>query len=85
MVMRIWVKNQQGWVLKYTIKVPLDPDVSVERVLSKGKNDVQVLGRRWTQNLIMLYDKDGNLVRQFRINNLPCMMWVLEYVKSIAP
>jgi len=85
LAMRIWVKNQQGWVLKYNIKVPLDPDVSVERALSKGKNDVQVLGRRSKQNLIMLYDKDGNLLRQYQINNLPCMMWVLEYVQSIAP
>ncbi|XP_039688128.1 putative F-box protein At3g23260 [Medicago truncatula] len=81
---RIWVKDQQGWVKKYNINVSLDCRLDIERVLSKGKDDVQVLDRKFQQDLMKIYDKDCNLLHQFKCN-LTSDSWIHEYVQSIVP
>lgn len=81
---RIWVKDQQGWVKKYNINVSLDCRLDIERVLSKGKDDVQVLDRKFQQDLMKIYDKDCNLLHQIKCN-LTSDLWIHEYVQSIVP
>jgi len=75
--MRVWVKDQQGRIMKYNI--------NNIRVLSKGKDDVQFFERKCRGKLMMLYDKDGNLLCQFQLN-LQCSVSIHdEYEQSIAP
>jgi len=81
---RIWVKDQQGWVKKYNLNVSLDRCLDIQCVLSKGKDDVQVLDRKSRQDLMKIYDKDCNVLHQFQCY-LTTKLWIHEYVQSIVP